>query len=135
MKLTLGALRDFSQVLDDEAIQLAKTHPQGAAELERIFKTTFDFIASHGGDLVFRRWDTERQEFKGSFLNTAFETFGLGIGYHIATGTGVRTDLLNVVKSFWSRLEMRSGYATGRSTETRLTQFVPLGRQITAEPS
>jgi len=133
-KLSIGALRDFSQVLDDESIALAEKYPSGVLELERIFKSTFDTIAANGADEVFRRWDNERQEFRGSFLNTAFEVFGLGIGYHIANATRCRTDLLALARTFWARPEMQSGYATGRSTEARLTQFVPLGRQITAAP-
>jgi hypothetical protein len=131
-KITLGSLRDFSQVLDDEAVELAKSHPLRAAELERVFKATFDVVAAHGGDRVFRRWDSERSEFKGSFLNTAFETFGLGLGFHISAGSKYRTDLVDLAKSFWSRPEMRSGYATGKSTEARLVRFVPLGREVTA---
>ena len=96
-----------------------------------MFTATFDFIASHGADKVFRRWNAERQEFKGSFLSTAFEVFALGIGYHMAQGTPVTDDLLKVVKDFWNRPEMRGGYATGRSTERRLVDFMPLGRAIT----
>ncbi len=79
---------------------------------------------------MFRRWDAERNEFKGSSLSTAFEVFALGIGYHIAAWTGHRRDLLAAVKEFWTRPEMRGGVATGKSTERRLVEFVPLGRQI-----
>jgi hypothetical protein len=131
-KLTLSALRDFTQVLDDESVALATEHPRDAVELKRAFTETFDFIASHGADKVFRRWDRDRGEFKGSFLSTAFEVFGLGLGYHIASRKPYCQDLLAAVKDFWNRPEMAGGYATGRSTERRLVDFVPLGRQITA---
>jgi hypothetical protein len=130
-KLTLTALRDLPQVLDDESVALATSYPIGTANLETVFKTTFDVIAANGGERVFRRWDSARREFKGSFLNTAFEVFGLGLGYHIATGTPYQTDLLNVVRDFWSRPNMQRGYATGRSTEARLVEFLPAGRQLT----
>lgn len=129
-KITLTALRDFSQVLDDEAVALANSHPGGADQLRNVFTQTFDFIAANGGEKVFRKWDEERSEFKGSFLGTAFEVFGLGVGYHVATGTKCRADLLAAVKELWTRPEMRGGFATGRSTERRLVQFVPLGREL-----
>lgn len=129
-KLTLSSLRDFSQVLDDESIRLAGSYPAGADELATVFKTTFDVIAAGGGEQVFRRWDEKRLEFKGSFLLTAFEVFGLGLGFHIASGTAYKKDLLNVVKEFWRRPEMQGGFATGRSTERRLADFVPLGREL-----
>ncbi|MGB5037343.1 MAG: hypothetical protein WBQ66_12085, partial [Blastocatellia bacterium] len=126
----LAALRDFSQVLDDESVHLAQSFPDQTAELEAVFKQTFDFIAVNGSDRVFRRWDATRGEFKGSFLITAFEVFALGIGYHVANGTAHKQDLITVVKEFWERDEMKGGYATGRSTEKRMSEFVPLGRTV-----
>lgn len=131
-KLTLAALRDFGQVLDDESVALAELYPANAQALERAFNETFDFIAGNGADKVFRRWDAVRQEFKGSFLSTAFEVFGLGVGYHIASGTPYKQNLVEVVREFWSRPAMAGGFATGRSTERRLVEFVPLGRQLLA---
>jgi hypothetical protein len=129
-KLTLSSLRDFSQVLDDEAIKLAYSHPVGAETLRNTFTQTFDFIAANGGEKVLRKWDAERSESRGSFLSTAFEVFALGLGYHMARGTKYRTDLLAVVKEFWKRPEMQTRFATGISTERRLIQFVPLGREL-----
>lgn len=131
-KLTLSSLRDFSQVLDDEAISLANAYPHGADDLGKVFVRTFDFIATNGGEKVFRKWDASRSEFKGSFLGTAFEVFALGIGYHIASGTKHRADLLDAVKELWQRQEMQGGFATGRATERRLVEFVPLGRELLA---
>lgn len=131
-RLTLTGLRDFSQVLDDESIAMANVFPAQTDTLEAVFKATFDFIANQGGEKVFRRWDEQRNEFKGSFLGTAFEVFGLGVGFHIANQTAYRQDLLAAVKEFWRRPDMQGGYATGRSTERRLVQFVPEGRTLLA---
>lgn len=132
-KLTSSALRDFSQLLDDESILLATEYPQGADRLESVFKQTFDIISNYGGEKVFRRWDSSRSEFKGSFLNTSFEVFGLGIGFHVANNSAYRTDLLKLVQEFWKGPDIESGYATGRSTEARLAEFVPKGRKVTAK--
>lgn len=129
--LTLSALRDLPTVLDDESTRMALDYPKDLQSLEATFKTTFDFIAGHGGEDVFRRYDPDKATFKGSFLSTAFEVFGLGVGYQAANNNPIQTDLLGVVKSFWERPEMSSGYATGKSTEARLGRFVPLGREIT----
>lgn len=132
-KLTLSILRDLPQVLDDQAAKLAFNFPKDKSELTHIFKRTFAHIAEHGGDAVFRRWNTEKQEFRGSFLSTSFEVFGLGLGYHVANGSPYRRNLLALVKKFWSRPEMQKGFATGKSTEARLVQFIPEGRKITGE--
>ncbi|MBV9859602.1 MAG: DUF262 domain-containing protein [Alphaproteobacteria bacterium] len=131
-KISLTSLRDLPQLLDDYMIELGSKFPNGSQEQERVFKATFDTIKAGGADRVFRRWDSHNLEFKGSFLNTSFEVFGLGVGYHVANGSPHKTDLLSTVKSFWRRPEMQKGYATGRSTEARLVEFVPLGRKLTA---
>lgn len=129
-KLTLTALRDFSHVLDEASIELASQYPTGMPDVAETFKTTFDVILENGGDLVFRRWDESKQEFKGSFLNTSFEVFALGLGYHISSRSKYKTDLIPLVKGLWKK--MPKGYATGRSTEARLVEYVPLGRDLTA---
>lgn len=131
-KLKLSALRDFSQVLDDESVALASAYPDGMEKLQQVFAKTFDFIAENGGEKVFQKWDDSRGEFKGSFLGTAFEVFALGLGYHVNNGTPYRNDLIATVKDFWKRPEMQGGFATGKSTEQRLTITVPLGRELLA---
>jgi hypothetical protein len=130
-RFTLTLLRDLPRLLDDEIVKMA-TLPQSAiAQLEHVFESTFVFINQNGGPDVFRKWDPQRSQFRGSFLSTSFEVFALGVGYQIANNKPYQQDLLAVVKEFWSRPEMQSGFATGRSTEARLAEFVPLGRGIT----
>jgi hypothetical protein len=133
-RISLTALRDLPQLLDEESVTFASNFPDGASHYEQTFKQTFDVVRNGGADRVFRRWDTKAKEFKGSFLNTSFEVFGLGLGYRIAHGLSIKEDLLPVVKSFWNQPDMQSGYATGRSTEARLVQFIPLGRKLMAAP-
>ncbi len=132
-KLTLTLLRDLPQLLDNEMVAFASGFPTEAQALEDTFLRTFEAINRYGGDKIFTKWDAVRSEFRGSFLNTSFEVFALGIGFHIAQGTPYRVDILAAVKEFWGRPGMQSGYATGRSTEARLVKFIPIGREITAD--
>lgn len=129
-KLTQQALRDFPSLVDDEAVAMAEVFPRHADQLAETFRQTFRAIGDSGSEDVFRKWDPLRGEFRGPFLNTAFEVFATGIGYHIWNGTPYRSDILTVVKDFW--IQMKSGFATGRSTEARLAEFVPLGRRLLA---
>ncbi|BEN50473.1 DUF262 domain-containing protein [Serratia marcescens] len=129
-QLTQRALRDLPQVLDNESIKMAEEYPNGFDHLEKTFRTTFDILANNGADQLFKKWDATKGEFRGSFLNTSFEVFALGIGYAISNNLAYETNLLSVVKEFWSRPGMTSGFATGRSTEDRLSEFIPLGRQL-----
>lgn len=129
-RLTLSSLRDLPQVLDKESMAIAEKFPRGKRKLEEVFSKTFAFIAANGSDMTFKRWDSKKKEYRGSFLNTSFEVFALGAGFHIANETDLRVDLLGAVKEFWHLPGMSSGFATGRSTEARLAEFMPLGRNI-----
>lgn len=131
-QFSLSALKDFSSLLDNESVKLANSKPTVLARLQKTFRTTFDEIEAHGGSNIFSRWNSDSGAFQGSFLNTAFEIFALGLGYHISNGTSHRTDLEAIARRLWNRKDMAKGFATGKSTEARLTQFVPLGRSILA---
>jgi uncharacterized protein with ParB-like and HNH nuclease domain len=131
-KISLAKLKDFSQLLDDESIEMADRYPGDTEKLEMTFKKTFEFIYENAGEDAFRRWDKHKMKFRGPFLNTAFEVFALGIGYHISRGNEYRSDLLDAVKELWEEEQMEQGFATGKSTEYRLSKFVPLGRELMA---
>jgi hypothetical protein len=131
-KINLSSLRDLPQILDDRILEMASSPSFNSTHLENVFKKTFDKVADNGGDVIFRRWDKYKNEFKGSFLLSSFEIFALGLGFHIANGNLYRTDLVNATKELWSMDNMQKGFSTGRSTEARLAEFIPLGRKITA---
>lgn len=134
-KLSASSLRDLPQILDDESVKLATAYPHGFAEFEKVFDKTFETIASNGDENVFRRWDAGRSEFRGPFVTSAFEIIGLGLGYRISHNEPFRTDLLSLARELWNLDKMQSGYSTGRSTESRLAEFIPLGRKITGPKS
>jgi hypothetical protein len=129
---SIATLKEFSTVLDDESLVLAQSPKVALTKLEKTFHVTFDTIAAHGGANIFSRWNAKKNAFQGSFLNTAFEVFALGLGFHISKGNRYRTNLEAISKKFWTRPDMAKGFATGKSTESRLTRFVPLGRKLLA---
>jgi len=128
--LNTSTLRDLPQLLDDGSVQMATAHPKGDSAAESTFKTVFDLVQGAGSDNVFRRWEARKAGFRGSFLNSAFEVFALGLGFHVAQGSKYRTDLLDASQELWSRRDMSSGFATGKSTEARLVALIPLGREL-----
>lgn len=129
-RLTISNLRDLPQILDDQSVDLATSFPVGFDDLEHAFKATFDAIATNGDEDVFRRWDSARGEFRGPFLTSAFEIIGLGTGYHASRSAPFRTDFLNAAKQLWTEPRMQAGFSTGRSTESRLVDFIPFGREL-----
>lgn len=131
-KLNLTALRDLPKVLDDEIVKVAMSKASSQQSLIKIFEATFDLIAKSGGQELFRRWEKPKNGFTGSFLLSAFEIFGLGVGYHLANKQPVKKDLLAASREVWTMPKMQAGFATGRSTEARLIDLIPLGRKATA---
>lgn len=129
-RMTATALRDLPQILDDASVTLATQYPSGFDELEAVFERTFRIIAENGDEDVLRRWDPARQEVRGPFLTSAFEIIALGLAFNISRREPYRTDLLEVGRELWSQPKMQSGYSTGRSTESRLAEFLPMGRQL-----
>jgi hypothetical protein len=125
-------LRGFTQVLDDATIKLARAFPGNRRQLDRVFRRTFDVIADRGGENVFRKWDIGRSEFVGSFLNTSYEVFAMGLGYHVASRTSYREDLIQAAQELWAWPTMQKNFATGISTEVRLSRFLPIGRELLA---
>lgn len=123
-------LRNFSQFLDDQAIKLAAEQVSKLAVLESTFAEVFKTINTRLGEDAFRRWIPEKNDFSGQFLNTSYEAIAIGLGYHIANGKPYRDDVAAVVKEFWLRPEMTRKFATGVSTERRLSQFIQIGRDL-----
>jgi hypothetical protein len=125
-------LTGFNQRLDDNALYLAKSFSDTHQQLERVFTTTFDLIYETAGVHAFRRYDSVRDQFSGGFLNTAFEVVGMGLGFHVARGSRYRTDVREAAKELWARPEFSSRFATGVSTEKRLSLTIGIGRELMA---
>lgn len=126
-------LSDFSSRLDDWSIELAADETVWPA-LDTTFKTTFDWLGHHGGEDVFRKWDLNRGEFRGGFLNTSFEVLALGAGYQIAHRNPVRRDVVDAARTLWAIPEMNTRFATGLATQDRLVKTLPIGRKLMADP-
>ena len=128
----VGRIRNFQDELEEFAISFAIgfTEEKGE-ELGRVFRKTFEILHEADGGLL-RRWDVNKEAFTGGFLNTSFEALALPLGFLISNELGHREDVRNAAIEFWSRPEMTTKFATGKSTETRLRIMVPMGREILA---
>lgn len=122
-------LSDFSTRLDLWSTELA-SEPSRWDPLAFTFLRTFDWLNQHGGELVFRKYDRTRREFRGGFLNTSFEVVGLGTGFHMSLGNKVRPDVLEAAQEMWEHQAMNTRFATGLATQDRLLRTLPLGRRL-----
>lgn len=132
-ELTQSKLRDFPGILDDYAVELAEAFPGDRVKrLGEVFESSMALIEQSAGRDFFRKFDLSSQQFRGGFLNTSFEALGTSIGYRRFRELGVRSDLISVAKEFWGREEFQARFATGRSTEWRISTYVPMGREMLA---
>lgn len=123
-------LRNFSSFLDDETIKLAENFSLLSDNLEPTFALTFDRIANELGEDAFRRWLPDKNKFSGAFSNTAYEVIALGLGYHIANGNDPERNVEDAVKILWSTSLIPPNFATGRSSEDRISTLLPIGRAL-----
>ena len=131
--LSQGELRGFARVLYDYGLDIACGYPDDRSQqLGVVFQDTMSLVAGSVGAGFFRRYYPDENAFKGPFLNTAFEALGSSIGFRLIREMPLRSDLAEVAKEFWAREELEGGFATGRSTESRISEYVPIGRDLLA---
>lgn len=129
-------LRNFSSFLDDETIKLAEDFDELHDELTRTFEQTFDKIADELGEDAFRRWlPPPKDKFSGAFLNTAYEVIALGLGYHVARGHIPHMEVKEAAEVLWTAGLIPPSFATGRSSEDRISTLLPIGRALFEDDS
>jgi len=126
----IAAVRNFQDGLQEFSIALALSFDDTYKEhAESVFQETFDRL-NEADEKIFGRWDAQKSDFKGGFLNSSFEALAVGLGYLVHNGEEVKPDLRQCAINFWGLEAMTTRFATGKSTEARLAIMVPAGRGI-----
>ncbi|MEV4672137.1 DUF262 domain-containing protein [Actinomadura sp. NPDC049382] len=126
----IASIRNFQDGLEDFAVGLALNFENDyKARAGRIFRDTFDRLLE-ADEKILGKWDADKQDFKGGFLNSSFEALAISLGFLLETGSEVRRNLRDCAIEFWTLPEMTTRFATGKSTEARLALMVPAGRKI-----
>ncbi|SEF23768.1 Protein of unknown function DUF262 [Amycolatopsis pretoriensis] len=126
----IRSIRNFQDGLEEFSINLAINFDYDyRVAAERVFRDTFDRLVA-ADEKILGRWDGAKQDFKGGFLNSSFEALAVSLGYLIRNSIDARTDLRECAIEFWSLDAMTARFATGKSTEARLSMMVPAGREI-----
>ena len=104
----IGDLGDF---VTDEMVALSDRFSQFKDIEEQAFTLTFDSLDKSLGYDAFRKYDTAKKRFLGSFSISAFEVVACGVGYNVP----------NLVRSR-TRLSSRKFYGSGK---TRISSRLP----------
>jgi len=128
----VNSLKDFRGILDERSLGIAQAAERGDdsfVKAAEVFRNCFDIISQNGGEDVFRKFDTAKGRFTGSFLLTSYEVVALGLGWAVSNAVAYRTDLLGLSQGLWNDGSLYAGMVTGKSTEQRMRLTLPLGRQ------
>lgn len=126
----ITGIRNFQDGLQEFSIDLALDFKDDYKErAEKVFFDTFDRLKA-ADEKIFGRWDSSKMDFKGGFLNSSFEALAISLGHLIRSDVAVRSDLRDCAIEFWNLPQMTERFATGKSTEDRLSMMVPAGRNI-----
>lgn len=126
----IRSIRNFQDELEAFSLGLALNFEEAyRVQAEDIFRQTFDRLAA-ADEKILGRWDGTKKDFKGGFLNSSFEALAISLGYLLREGLDTREDLRECAIEFWTLPAMTARFATGKSTEARLSMMVPAGREI-----
>lgn len=126
----IANIRNFQDGLEDFAVELALNFEDGYKQrAEQTFRGTFDRLLQ-ADEKILGKWDNAKQDFRGGFLNSSFEALAISLGFLVKNGANIRSNLRDCAIEFWTLPEMTTRFATGKSTEARLTLMVPAGRKI-----
>ena len=91
------------------------------------FRKTFKLLNNVLGERVFRKYD--KQEFKGKFLESAYECISIGLSQNIE-GYSTEQDkniLYKKIKNLWQQDEFTKNMGSGSNTKIRVPKIVPFG--------
>jgi hypothetical protein len=131
----LSKIGDINQFVDERILGFAESNSYDYATEERAFRDTFRVIAESLGELTFRRYSSDKQDFRGRFLISAYEVLAIGLGYHQPLWNSKKSSPIEVVaRRMWEDPEFTKNTGAGVGASTRVRKTIPLGRRYFSKP-
>jgi len=126
----LSRIGDVGEFLTDSMVSLIENKRFDRQEEERIFRKTFDYLATNYGLDAFRRYDPMKKKHLGGFLHSAFEVVALGIGFHDGKSKASASAFASQVQGMWTDLSFQQWSGSGVRASSRIPKLIPLGRGL-----
>ena len=133
----IKSTQDLGEFITQKMIQMVSSPDFDRPAEEKTFKRTFDIIDSSLESNAFKRFNTVKNKFEGSFLLSAFEAFAIAMGRNIDLWKGVninsaktRRNLEEKARSLWSNKEYQSRSGSGVNVARRVPAIIPVGQEI-----
>ncbi len=127
----LKRVGNIGQFLDNKTVEIAADLAYPTSEWERIFKRTFQLLDNALASDSFRRFESSKDKFRGSFLISSFEAVAFGLGFNIDKVVDVSPEwIVQKVRELWDIDEFRRWSGIGVAASTRISRSVPIGRKL-----
>ncbi len=130
LKFNYDSRKDLGDYLDEINDQIATTEQLDFNELETTITKTFKMLNGALGDKAFKKYD--RGEFRGKFLESAYECIATGLAENI-TQWNESDDLAVLterIKLLYNEETFVANIGSGSNARTRIPRIVPFGKQF-----
>jgi hypothetical protein len=121
-------LEELGEFLTDRITALAEDRSYDRDSEGKAFRETFAALANVTEDDSFRKYDSTRQKFTGSFLISAYEAIAIGLS--VRKKSKQPTDLEQRVIRLWKDANFLGAIGSGVSAADRIPKTLPIGRQV-----
>lgn len=130
--IELSGIGNIGDFLDKKLIDCAQDRSFPYNEVENKFNKTFEYLNTTLGEGCIKRYDEERDKFKGGFSISAYESVAFGIAYHIEKILkipSIKYKLIDRIKKINKDTDFIKWTGDGKSSESRIKRSVPIGRK------
>lgn len=124
---------DMSIFLTEEMINEAQSIDFDFEEEAKIFRQTFEILASVTSENSFKKYDPVNDQFTGGFRIPAFETIASSVGFHYESLYSNRSKIEEIIKNLWQDEEFTRYSRGGMNVSSRIPKLIPLGRRYFGE--
>ncbi|WP_121809745.1 GmrSD restriction endonuclease domain-containing protein [Mucilaginibacter kameinonensis] len=132
----IKSTQDLGVFITDKMIEMCQNPNYNRQEEQEIFKFTFSLLNEILGSDSFKRYNSQKSKFEGSFLISGFEAVGIALGRNYVMwqsttiDSTIKTEFINKVQSIWINSDYQARSGTGVNVTRRVPYIIPIGQRI-----
>ncbi len=125
---------EISEYVTDSLNDIIKIDLEGKYDrdkYEKIFKKTFMILNHSLEDQVFKKYDKDRNSFRGKFLVSLFEVISIGLSENIdkySDNSENHALIINKIKNLWNEDGFTDYMGSGTNSKVRIPNIIPFGK-------
>lgn len=122
---------DVGVFITDQMTEIANQAQFDKKLWTRLFRKTFDLLASELSDDSFKRYSHTKSRFMGGFLLSQFEVVACGVAYNLHTRRKKSIkNISQIVSDIWTSPDYTNWSGSGITATRRLPRLIPFGRGL-----